>query len=455
MRNKVTTVSTINMMRYKGVVSVYQKLIRECRLNSGTTRRAPTSVNSGLVGVWRAKPEKQFLNCQYYAPILILGLLILSACTANPPDNDNLQVAEQPTLASVELPQSDWGTVELITQAEHRNAPVFIDTGLNTLVNWTGVQNDLARHFSRGIQGDTQILDIIAFFPQQQQLFSINRGALMLWLDRTNDALNLSLQAASISFDGIRMEGTSDVTTRRTRNYDAIALNQRQFRVVSSGGQGEITNLYLHHVDDLARPIGDELLVIDADYPALIKDNDDTVHLFWLSNNGRDAYHAYFEEIGDPILVNSQQIASNNNLAVTDSISGFKVAFDGTHAYLLWTVRHIDDKQEVWMSSGHLGDDTFSPAIHLMTDTDETLQWLEPASEIQSPLPMLAGINQDLQLLWMQNGEIQETEFITSGGHLIGSPHIVTTDERIGISWSQPTQDDYANLFYLSRPRNP
>ena len=388
-------------------------------------------------------------------PVTVIALLfIISACSANPPDSDHSQAAEQATVANVELPESDRGTVELVAQAEQIAAPAFLDTGLNTLFTWTGAEDDLARHFSRGIQGDTQALDIIAFFPQQQQLFPINRGALMLWLDRSNDTLDLRLQAATISFEGLRMEGTSAITTRRSRNYAAIALNQRQFRVVSSGGQGEVTNLYLHHVDDLGRPIGDELLVIDADYPALIKDNEGRVHLFWLSNNGHDAYHAHFEEIGDPTLLDIQQIASHN-LAVTDAISDFSVAFDGTDAYLLWTIRHIDDTQDVWMSSGQLNDDSFSASELLLTDTGESPQWINPAREIQSPLPMIASINEDLHLLWMQNGEIQQTEFITNSGHLIGKPHIVTNEDGIGVSWSQPTTNGYANLFYLAGSRNP
>ena len=389
----------------------------------------------------------------YYAPTMILLLSILSACNLINGDSDSSDVQEHATQAEVELPESEWGTVELLGQAEHRTAPVFIDTGLNTIFTWTGSQDNLARHFSRGIQGDSHILDLIAFFPQEQALFPINRGALMLWLDRTNESSDLRLQATTISFDGTRMDGVSPVTTRRTRNYTAIALNQRQLRVVSSGGQGEVTNLYLHHVDDLARPVGDELLVIDADYPALIRDNDDTVHLFWLSNNGRDAYHARFDEIGDPVPVDIQQIA-RHNVSVTDAAIDFSAGFDGSHVYLLWTIRHIDDTQEVWMSSGLLGDEQFSTPARLMNNRDDTIQWIAPAGETQNPLPVVANSGENLLLLWLQNGTVGEREFMTRGGRLTGVPHIVITEEHITVSWSQPTENGYANLFSLSYSRD-
>lgn len=394
------------------------------------------------------KSDNQFI----YRIMLILILWMVSACSFA--QTEPTQPSSIPTLASVDIPETDWGTVELIAQAEHIPAPVFLESLNGTIFAWTGAQDGEARHFSRGYQGNSQIMALAAHFPQQQQLFPIDHGALMLWLDRTSTSLDSRLQVGTFSEQGIAIVGAVTVSDHGTRNYDAIALEDRQIRIVWSGGLGEVTNLYLHTVDHGGRPLGGEQIRIDADYPALIQDNNGIVHLFWLENNGRAAYHAQFEETATPQIINSRRIASNN-LAGTDAIDNFTVGFDGTYAYLLWNIRRINGERRVLISTGQLADERFSTPIPLLTSDELPVQWATALSDIQNPLPIVVNQGDDLSLLWMQEGILQETEWITSSGQLIGAGYIGSDRNNLSVSWSAPTLNGYANLFYVSRRRNP
>lgn len=382
----------------------------------------------------------------------LICMIVLVACGTSTPDAPtSIPTPILQTLVPVDLPVSTWGEVELINQAEQTDAPIFTFTSVDRITTWAGAQNGQVTHFTEGITDTQHQLDLPTFFPQQQYLLPTAQGALKLWLDRNNSDFNLRIQASTLAFDGTLETGIIPVNNQRTRNYSVIALNQREFRIVWSGGLGDITNLYLHQIDDSGRPVGGDLLQIDGDHPAMVHDNDGIIHLFWLSNNGRDAFHATFDEIGAPSLINIRRIASHN-LEVTDAVTHFNVAFDGTHAHLFWTVRQIDDTQHVWMSSGQLQDDRFqAPSI---LNVDETaIQWINSTSTTQNPLPIVANANDALYVLWFADGNLQSSELISNSGRLIGVPYIDTNETRIGVSWAQATTDGFANLFYVERSR--
>ncbi|GAB5493729.1 MAG: hypothetical protein Phog2KO_39440 [Phototrophicaceae bacterium] len=392
--------------------------------------------------------NKQKDNAGIVPTIIFLTLFFLTACTT-----DIAPVAtNSPTVAPVEMPESNWDTLELIAQAEQLSAPSFVHVAEERLFAWTGSQGTEARHFSRGIEGNTQIMALSAYFPQEQQLFPIDRGALMLWLDRTDTDFDLRLQVATFSDTGVALVGPVTVSTQRTRHYSAIALDDRQIRIVWSGGLGEVTNLYLHQVDHFGRPVSGDLLRIDADYPALIQDNSGASHLFWLEDNGRNVYQAEFDEVGDPSLINIERISSAN-ISGTDTINHFSIGFDGVGTYLFWNIRRIDDTQAVLMSYGELDSNNFSVASPLQTNTGQAIQWLNPAQAIQNPLPIVANSDDDLLLLWMEDGLMIETEQIVESGRLIGLPNIHTTEDELAVTWAQITSNGYANLFYSSRSR--
>ena len=384
---------------------------------------------------------------------LTLMLLLLNACTPQAPATATPPVTV-PTLISADIPETEWDTIELIAQAEQLSAPSFVNIGEETVFSWTGSQGTEARHFSRNVDGNTQIMALSAYFPQQQQLFPIDRGALMVWLDRTDADFDLRLQVGTFSDTGVALVGPVAISNQRTRNYSAIELDERQIRLVWSGGLGEVTNLYLHQVDHFGRPVSGDLLRIDADYPALLRDNLGAIHLFWLEDNGRSAYHAQFDEIGDPALTNIRRI-TGANISGTDTITHFNVGFDGTQAYLFWNIRRINDSQLVLMSHGQLADERFSLPVPLFTSENQAVQWLNPAQAIQNPLPVVANSGNDLLLLLMQDGAVTETEFIAESGELIGLPNIMVSDAYLAVSWAQPTSFGYANLFYSSRRHNP
>lgn len=382
----------------------------------------------------------------FIVPFFLILIVILTACTTDSPATTHTPASP------VELPQSARGTIELIAQAEHLSAPIFTETRNGTLYVWAGSEDGEARHFSRGVNGDSQIVALSADFPLQQELFAGEHGALMLWLDRTDTSIDLRLQAGTLNEGGIAVVGSVTVSDQRTRNYDAIAIDDEQIRIVWSGGLGEVTNLYLHHIDREARPISGDTLRINADYPAMIQDNEGIVHLFWLENNGRDAYHARFDDSATPVLLDIRRVASAD-VAGTDELSNFSAAFDGMTVYLFWNIRRNDDTRLVLMSSGQLTDERFNSPEALLTETGEAIQWLNPAQETQNPLPIVANQGENLLLLWMRDGELQESEWIVESGHLIGLPYIAETDSGLGLSWSQATGNGYANLLFVNLPR--
>ncbi|MEO1286532.1 MAG: hypothetical protein AAFV93_02100 [Chloroflexota bacterium] len=390
---------------------------------------------------------------EQYFLLLITGFIIifLSACGTTPEPS----ATATPATINVNLPDSPWGTVSLIGQAPQLSAPAFAYTPADRIITWTGIQADnLATHYAIGITDEQSELDVPTFFPQQQMLFATTQGALKIWLDRNASESGLRLHASTLNFDGTLATGIIPISVERTRNYDVMAIDTRQFRIVTSGGLGEITNLYLYQIDDTGRPSGGELLQIDGDHPTLLRDNQGQNHLFWLNDNGRNVFYAQFDEIATPNLVNVRQIA-RTNIAVTDAILDFSIAYDGTTVYLFWTIRRVDDTQVVLVSSGQLSDERFSSPAPLLTPDGDSIQWVSPGRQFQRPIPIVANHDETLSVLWLADGAIIDNELVVESGRLIGLPQIDTATDRIGISWAQPTNDGYANLFFVERPRLP
>lgn len=404
------------------------------------------------VGLSSAKKYRAYYSYLHMG-VLISLLMSLTACGTSTPDAT--PNASNPTSEPITLPESAWGTVELIGQAPQLNAPAFAYTATDRIVSWTGLQpNNLITHYAIGITDERHQLGLPTFYPQQQTLFATNQGALKVWLDRNASESGLRLHASTLDFDGTLQTGIIAVNTQRTRNYDVIQVDTREFRIVASAGLGEITNLYVHQIDDNGRPTGENLLQIDGDHPALLRDNQGQIHLFWLNDNGRNIFQAQFDEVGAPTLINVRRIA-RTNIDVTDAIIDFSVGYDGSTAYLLWTIRQIDDTRLVLMSNGQLTDERFSTPQRLQTSSGEAVQWATPTQQFQRPLPIVINHEQTLSLMWMDDGRITETEFIAESGRLIGLPQIDTRADRIGVSWAQPTIEGRANLLFVERSRLP
>jgi hypothetical protein len=407
---------------------------------------------------------------QYHISILIIILLLLSACTASAsPEVEPTSLSPLATLEAVDLPLSAWGQVELIAQAENRDAPVFMVIEDEALVfSWTGSQENEARLYSRGIIGNAQIMPLKAFFPFQQELFANPQGILMLWLDRTVDDEDIRLQMAQFNRGGVATLGPGNVSDLRTRNYSARLMDDGDLLVVWSGGIGSVSNLYLQRVDSRLRMVGNSDLRVDADYPALVKDGGN-LYLFWLEDNGRAVYSGRIE---DDSLNDIQRIA-RTNIAGTVAIDYFTAGFDGKYVYLFWNLRQIDGTRQVLFSSALIGEADFSRPTILgisvsdnldfetiyaidnvraaQLDADNRVAWAVPASKTAEMLPVVINLGQELAVVFFQDGQLVAYQAVVESGALIGLPNIqILKQNHLAISWSQPSKRAYANLFFSS-----
>lgn len=350
-----------------------------------------------------------------------------------------------------------WQAPQLIGQAEQRAAPqIALLPDEKPVFTWTGAFGSEARHFSRGESGNVQVMALPAYFPSQHRLFTTDDNTLIFWLDRTTQDIDLRVQVGSFNRAGIAEVGPVVLSDVPTRNYSVVPLDAGLFRIVWSGGVGQTTNLYLNQVDTSGRPFGGGRLRIGGDYPALLRDTSDTVHLFWLENNGRDAFHATFTEGNEPALSNSQRVVTTN-ISGTDIIENFSLAYDGTTITLIWHIRRINNTRLVLTTSAPItnaGEATsYSTPEPLRLPDGSVIQWLIPPHSTENPLPLAIHDGQTLALAQMTAGTITDTIPLVTTQPLIGAPTIATSPRTLVLSWAQPSGLGYANMFAIQHER--
>lgn len=397
---------------------------------------------------------------------VILGM-ILSACSNVSPETAVATPGSLPTLEPVNLPNSAWGNVQLVAQAETLEAPAFLSLPDGSMVfSWTGAQENEARLYSRGVMGNGQIMAFKAYFPFEQDLINYPDGILTLWLDRTDEQENLRLRMGLFSSDGIAKLGPANVSDLRTQRYSAQKLPEDYLYTVWSGGIASVSNLYLQTIDEFMRPIKSKELRVDADYPALLN-IDNKLYLFWLEANGRDVYTAHLE---DDALTDIRRVAQtqiDGSIAIDD----FSAAYDGETVYLFWNLRLPDDSREVLFSTGLPDKGDFSPptALGISAAGDIGVQtpyklsdvhgaalsdgnrvsWASPVSDAEDMLPVAVNLGEELGVAFFQKGQLVAYQSVVQSGKLIGLPNLqIINQVNLALSWSAPSTRPYANLFF-------
>jgi hypothetical protein len=410
----------------------------------------------------------------FQAIILFILALTLAACTPASGETATPTLGSLPPLEPVDLPPSAWGTVELIAQAETLDAPVFLPLENDSQVfAWTGSQENESRIYSQGRMGNAQIMPLKAYFPFQTQLFPNPDGILILWLDRTREHEDIRLQMGLFSPDGLATLGPGDVSNLRTQHYSAVLMDDGFLYTVWSGGIGSVSNLYLQTIDSLLRPISSHDLRVDADYPALLKDDED-LYLFWLEDNGRAVYSALLKE---DYLSNIRRIA-RSNIAGTVAIDDFRAGFDGAYVYLFWNLRQLDGSRQVLFSSGLANAGDLSRPIQLgisangglgfetayaledlhaaQLSENNPVTWAIPAPNSEKMLPVAINLGEELGVAFFQDGQLVAYQSVVSSSSLLGSPNIqILNENQLALSWLQASNRGYANLFFSSSQTSP
>lgn len=378
------------------------------------------------------------LPLRYYRvnkALQILGIcFFLAACS---PQIDSTQPA-LPSLELSSLPSSLWGEVQAITQAEDMNAPAILGLSRGLFFVWTGSQEGEARLFSRGVTASSQIMALKAFYPLEPQLFAADERVLLLWLDRNASTVDMRLQAALLNEIGIAERGIITLSDVPTRRYSAIEAGENSMAIVYSGGFGEVNNLYLRRIDTNGLGFIEANLRHDADFPALLADAGGE-SLFWLEGDGKNAYHA---RLGERELSTVRRIG-RITLAEDEVVEDFRVAYDGSFAYLFWQIRKWDGSRYILYSAG-FPDGEFSEAQRI------NATWAVPANESnENGLPVALNIGNQLGIAYFQAGTMGAFQPIVESGALIGRPNLrLLPNARLALAWSSPRPDGFANLLY-------
>lgn len=372
---------------------------------------------------------------------LLLLIVLLAGCAANP--------APTVTPSPDPLPESAWANVEHIGSAEQSAAPALLVTDSGVVLAWNSADESEARHFVRGVDGVARIVALKAWHPFMQTLLPATPGQLLLlWLDRTQQAEELHLQAGIIASTAVAELGPNPVSNLPTRFYTALPVTNGAL-LVWSARLGAVNNLYADIVDRQARPSETLELRRDADYPALVQDNSGTIHLFWLESYGRQVYHATIADADQPALDGITPLTATRLIGVTDSIEGFYAAFDAEQAHFFWNVRHADGTRMVLTSAGDLETMQFTEIRPLEISADGVVAaWAIPLPGQHDRLPVAVQDGATLGVLWLEDGAVAEYQAVVETGTLIGAPAIARDDTgTLYLAWSAAQAEHAANLY--------
>lgn len=398
---------------------------------------------------------------------LILGLCcaLMIGCTPEP-------AAAPPVPTLTPAPQSAWGRVETLAQAERLDAPAMhVEAGDDIAFAWAGTDANGVRLFAQ-TRGITRPLALDAFYPFDERLLPAAQGGYhLLWLDRTADSENLFVQSALFSRDAIAELGPNTVSNLPARRYDAVSLPDGGVQVVWSSAARTSPDLYAATIDPGGRIAFPERIELEGDYPALVY-RDGAVHIFWLELDGQQAYTA---QLVDNQLVLKRPLAYLAGLGVGDFVEQFAASMTETHLYLFWQVRRDDGERDIWYASGAL--EALSPLrdpqplhiiIHMPDDADlpryDTYGELALAYGVRArfvaalptsgdPLPLAVQAGGELGLAYFQMGQLVGYQRIIETELMLGHPHLARDAAgRLYVAWADSRRPTEADLLWTRQP---
>lgn len=391
---------------------------------------------------------------------LVLVLLVaaaLAACT--------------PEAASSPAEMSLWGPVHILGEAEQTQAPaLWVEPdGLATSA-WVGsdqrgVHHD-ARVLSANLLGESITLPLPPVRPFGQRLLPAEPDALhLLWLD-LNAENQQRLFAARIASGLLVERGPTLISNQETYRYAAAPLTNGRVQVIWSGGRLYEPALYAQQISE--RGLADEptLLARDADWPAMIRANDSTLHLFWLQADNNTLHYGILDMRA---ITQVQVIPQAIALEPGDRLHGLYAALDFTHLYLFWHVTRRSGDNQTWMvtrpiESGvwsepqqvGLGDASERALLQAGFNTgrvfavgegENWLRWGVPMAGQFDILPVAGRLEDNLAVIYFQAGVIAGYQRLTVVRTLIGPPILLPDRDRyLYIAWAEPSDSGQAQL---------
>lgn len=394
---------------------------------------------------------------------LVVLVFILVGCTATP-------IFEEiaPTATPTPEPQSAWGRINTLAQAERLDAPA-LHADAEMAFAWTGTDANGVRMFAQ-TRGVTRPLAIDSFFPFDEMLFPAAQGGYhLLWLDRTAQDEALFLQSARFSRDAIAELGANPVSLLPARRYSAVSLPDNSVQVVWSSVSQNTPDLYATTLDPDGRIAFAERIEPEGDYPALVY-TDAAIHLFWLEADGQQAYAA---RLVDNQLVLKRPLAYLDGLRRGDFVENFQVSMTETHLYIFWQIRRSAGERDIWYTSGAL--DNFAPLhdphqlrviTNMPDDVDlprfDTYSEMALAYGVQArflstlpaatePLPLAVQAGSELGLAYFQAGRLVGYQRVVETELILGQPNFALDDAgHFYLAWADSRQLSTADLLWTT-----
>jgi hypothetical protein len=297
----------------------------------------------------------------------------------------------------------------------------------------------------------------------------------LLWLDQTN-VRETDLYSAVITPAFVVERGPIKITDEPTLRYAAVSNADGSMWVVSSGGMTSQSGLYGRYIDIEGRSRLQEnyQLVIDGDWPTLVKTNDGKIYLFWIQPSDGHIMRATLIE---GVVENAHAITETIILNPGDRLMDFNAGLDRTHGYLFWNVTRADGKTETWFASGVLNAEIWqqperlgisitsapfetgfnSGAAQAASAGDAWLSWTAAMSGEFDNLAAASLLpSGQLGILYFQDGAVAGVQEIVAVTPLIGVPALSTDRDRfLYLTWSEPNLRGQADLRMTTSRASP
>lgn len=397
--------------------------------------------------------------------LLFLAMFFLAAC----------QSTEITPSTATALPDPDslWGGIWTIAQAEQAHAPALALNRDSIGMSWAGLDEAGLRLYFRqmGPEGLSDTITLPVPSPQARavSLFPAFAGRYhLLWLDRHSSGQS---RLFNILLNNVqRVEtGSDSAALRPTNEYAALPLADESVFVVWVGGPAAEPDLYSLVIDAIGRPRIAQRIARNASLPAMISGDDGRVEIFWLDGQFQQVYGGLWQENR---LENMRLLLDSVPLNPGDRLTGFFAARDRTHRYLFWNITRLDATDESWiasssgeewsaptrlaitMSEGSFQTGFNSGSVQPAESGDSPLSWLSPAPGSFDLLPAAVNQGDSVGVVYLQAGKIVAYQAVAQSGPLIGLPALlIDRDRHLILAWSQRMEKGLAELK-LTTTRN-
>ncbi|MCB9458311.1 MAG: hypothetical protein H6670_01585 [Anaerolineaceae bacterium] len=368
-----------------------------------------------------------------------------------------------------------WGSITNFGSMQHIQPPAIMPTSQGTVFVWSDADATEARLYAATAAKRATILALPTTLAYQHSTYpALGDNAHLLWIDQPLDE-GPRLVTGTYSPDLIALTGPVTLSRRDTYNYAAAPLPSGGLQVVWTSGFISEPTLYTLTIDGLGRPSFAEQVRFFVTHPALVRDGQGDLWLFWLWDG--DVYRGRLE---GTVLEDVETVTPDVALQRGDYLDAFYAVMDETHTYLLWQVSRADGTWEVEWAMGTKVGDVWSPPRQLSfaADAENTVQTGfnsgvvqaahsgADASLVRLARPLL-GQNRSVPLsvvtdgeqastigiLYLQNGAVLGYQALADG-NLLRAPGIAADSALyLTLAWGQLGPAGTTLNFITSQPR--